>query len=450
MSNNPTPPQSEKPSRDFVNPLPVLASTKNNIVFLFIIFFAAALVGLVAVAYNHAFNWGTDIARQSFFENPLTKFLTVPLFFLLSAWLCRKFAPNASGGGPDQVIAALQKLSIPGQGSENIAEYLSFKIIVVKIVSSIICIMGGGALGREGPVVQISSSIFVLIAQKTKKILPHFDLRTWIIAGSAAGLAAAFNTPLAGIIFAIEELSQFHFEKQFSEFKNKAFFAVIVAGVSAQLLTGSYVLFEFPQMHFIWQIKSALVLLLVAVACGFSAWLLRKYIVWATLRRNNIQGLKWYLFPILTGLIVASVTNSVGINSFGAGMYTIQETLKSSVAILSFEDFLGRFINIVASAASGCAGGLLLPALALGAGVGSMGSMLIPLTDSRIFVATGMAAFLGAMLNAPLTAAVLVLEVTNQRELILPLFLSTLTASWICNYCNGTARLTTRIAMPGR
>lgn len=450
MINNPIPPKSEKAQRDFVNPVPMLASTKSNVIFVFIIFLAAALVGLVAVAYNHVFIWGTDIARVTFFDHPLSKFIIVPLFFLLGAWLCKRFAPNASGGGPDHVIAALQKLSIPGQGSENVADYLSFRIVVVKIVSSIICIMGGGALGREGPVVQISSSIFVLIAQKTKNILPHFDLRTWIIAGSAAGLAAAFNTPLAGIIFAIEELSQFHFEKQFSEFKTKAFFAVIIAGVTAQLLTGSYILFEFPQMHFMWQMQIAFVLLLVAVACGSAAWLLRKYIGATTTWRNNVKGWKWYLFPIVTGLIVAAVTNSIGVNSFGAGMYTIQDALKSSVAVLSFEDSLGRFINVVASAASGCAGGLLLPALALGAGVGSIGSMLMPLTDSRIFVATGMAAFLGAMLNAPLTAAVLVLEVTNQRELILPLFLSTLTASWICNYCSGSARMTTRIAIPGR
>jgi H+/Cl- antiporter ClcA len=306
--------------------------------------------------------------------------------------------------------------------------------------------MGGGALGREGPLVQISSSIFVLIAQKTKNILPRFDLRTWVIAGSAAGLAAAFNTPLAGIIFAIEELSQFHFDRQFYEFKNKAFFAVIIAGVTAQLMTGSYVLFEFPPMHFIWQVEIAFVLLLIATVCGLSAWLLRKYIGVAELWRNKVTGFSWYLFPIIGGLIVAIVSYYVGINSFGAGMYTIQSTLKSSAAVIGLEDSIGRFINVLASAASGCAGGILLPALALGAGIGSMGSISLPMTDARIFVATGMAAFLGAMLNAPLTAAVLVLEITNQRELILPLFLSTLAASWMCSHCGGSGRMKVRIA----
>ena len=429
------------------NPLSV--SAKKNFVSVLVISLAAVTVGFVAVWYNEAFLWGTNVARNRFFSNPAISFITVPAFFLLSAWLCRKFAPKAAGGGPDHVIAALQKLGTPGTGSRDISEFLSFKILVVKILSSIICIMGGGALGREGPVVQISASIFVLVAERAKKILPHFDLRTWIIAGSAAGLAAAFNTPLAGIIFAIEELSQFHFERQFSEFKTKAFFAVIVAGVTAQFMTGSYILFDFPTVHFVWQLKMALVLLIIAIVCGLGAWILKKYIGVTTSWRNNVTGNAWYLFPIVTGVIVATVSFYIGTNSFGAGLFTIQESLKSSVVVLGFEDVIGRFINIIASAASGCAGGLLLPALALGAGIGSVGSMLIPMVDARIFVATGMAAFLGAMLNAPLTAAVLVLEVTNQRELIFPMFLSTLAASWICNNFQGSSCLTKRINISG-
>ncbi len=407
---------------------------------MFVIFFAAILVGVVAVSYNEAFLWGTNLARDRFFTNPAILFITAPVLFLLASWICRKFAPNAAGSGPEHVINSLKKLSEPGKHNDDVREYLSFKILVVKIISSIICIAGGGALGREGPVVQISASIFAIVAQKIKKFLPNFDLRTWIVAGSAAGVAAAFNTPLAGIVFAIEELSQFHFEQKFSNFKTKAFFAVIVAGVTAQFITGSYILFDFPIMNFSWDTDILLVLLLLSSICGFVAWLLKKTITKTTNWRNSVNDKIWYLFPLISGLIVASVSYTLGHNTFGAGMFTIEESLKSSTAVLTIQDSLGRFINIIATAASGAAGGLLLPALALGAGIGSIISQLLPLIDSRIFIATGMAAFLGAMLNAPLTAAVLVLEVTNQRELILPLFLSTLAASWIFQTCNGTAK----------
>jgi H+/Cl- antiporter ClcA len=350
--------------------------------------------------------------------------------------LCYRFAPNAAGGGPGHVVSALKKLSSNEQNNQDISEFLSFRIMVVKIVSSILCIAGGGALGREGPVVQISASIFALIAQKTKNILPSFDLRTWIVAGSAAGVAAAFNTPLAGIVFAIEELSQSQFERKISGFKTQAFFAVIVSGVTAQIITGSYVLFEFPIMEFRWEMTISILLLIISSSCGVAAFLLKAMVTVTTQWRASVKGRMWYLIPIVSGLIVASVSYKAGVHSFGAGIFTIHEALESSHSLITFQDSLGRFINIIATTISGCAGGLLLPALALGAGIGSLGSTFLPMEDSRIFVATGMAAFLGAMINAPLTAAVLVLEVTNQRELIFPLFLSTLAASWMFQGCN--------------
>lgn len=412
-------------------------NVRKNFLFMVIVGAAAVLVGCVAVIYNHMFIWGAQLARERFFENPFTVFLVVPSFFLLSAWLCKRFAPGAAGGGPDQVISALQRLNDPKQlPEEEVKEFLSFKVLLVKIISSVVCIMGGGALGREGPVVQISASIFVMVAKHTKKSLPHLDLRTWIIAGAAAGFAAAFNTPLAAVIFAVEELSEFHFDKQFSEFKTKAFMAVILAGVTSQLLTGDEILFQFPAVHFMWQIQVVVVLVGVGVACGGLASLLRRFIGYTGAWRNRVQGYRWYLFPIVTGLVVALVSFYLGKNTFGAGTYTIKEALESSVVVLGVQDFFGRFINIIASAASGCAGGLLLPALALGAGVGSMGGMLIDFMDARVFIAAGMAAFLGALLNAPLTAAVLVLEVTGQRELIFPLFLASIIAAWIRKHCD--------------
>jgi H+/Cl- antiporter ClcA len=337
--------------------------------------------------------------------------------------------------------------------------------------------MGGGALGREGPVIQMSASIFLIVGQqirttvnklakaKSKKeairieeksitghaafggsdvgqhlhysnILPSFDLRTWIVAGSAAGLAAAFNTPLAGVIFAIEELSQFHFEQQFSSFKLNAFFAVIVAGVTAQFLTGSYILFGFPLIHVSWQWDTVAVIAMLALICGLAAWIMKKTLALITEWRNSVTGNYWYLFPIICGLIVAFVSFTLGHNTFGAGFFAIKDSLATSQQLLTYKDSIGRFVNIIASSASGSAGGLLLPALAVGAGIGSVVSDLVPLVDARIFVATGMAAFLGALLSAPLTAAVLVFEVTNQREFIFPLFIATLIATGIFQTCN--------------
>jgi H+/Cl- antiporter ClcA len=412
-----------------------ILNERKNFLLIFIIFFSAIVVGFVAVLYNYGFLIGILLARKRFNETPELIFFITPLFFLASSFLCRKLAPHAAGGGTEQVMAALRKLSDPSVRSEGVGEYLGFKVLIIKIVSSIVCISGGGALGREGPVVQISASIFTLIGERIRKIIPSFDLRTWIVAGSAAGMAAAFNTPLAGIVFAIEELSQFHFEQKFSGFKEKTFFAVIVAGVTAQLITGSYTLFGFPIMHVDWSVSIAIAFVLISVVCGFCAVLLKILSSKATKLRNSIKGAAWYFIPVLCGLIVATVSYIWGVNTFGAGLFTIEASIKSSNAVITYQESIGRFVNVIATMAAGCAGGMLLPSLAIGAGIGSLGSDFLPLVDARIFMTAGMAAFLGAILNAPLTAAVLVMEITNQRELIFPLFLSTLVASWIFQKC---------------
>lgn len=402
---------------------------------IFTVLFAAAFVSVVAVIYNEIFLMGTELARKRFEYSPLLGFILIPLFFLISAWLCRTYAPNAAGSGPEHVISSLKKLSHHGSEKADVSEYLSVRIILIKAISSLICIAGGGALGREGPVIQIAASIFSVVALKMKRFLPPFDMRTWIIAGSAAGLAAAFNTPLAGLVFAIEELARFHVEPRRLGLKIKIFFSVIVSGVLAQMLTGTYVLFEFVTIPFAWKFRTIVLVLLVAVTCGILAALLKVGLDKAATFRDSIKSDSWYFIPLGMGLVVALISYFGGYNTFGAGFFSVHDAFTSSNAVLSANDLFGRFFNTIASAASGCAGGLLLPALALGGGVGSVASHLLPLMDARIFVAAGMAAFMGSLLNAPITAAVLVLEMTNQRELILPLFLATLTASWIFKNC---------------
>lgn len=398
---------------------------------LFIVAMLTAVgVSAVAIFYSEIFAMANKIARLRFLQTPHILFITVPCIFLISSYLCRRFAPNAAGSGPEHVISALKKLSNDEKKGEGVEEYLSLKVLFTNMASSLLCAFGGGALGREGPLVQISASIFLMIGQRTKLYFPGLDIRSWIIAGSAAGFAAAFNAPIAGIIFAIEELYLFHLDRKFSAFKTNTFFAVVIAGVMCQFITGSYVLFEFPQMTFLWGTNFA-VILLIALSCGVFAWILKKSIRFSTELRRYTHAKIWYLFPILGGLLVASISVLIGPYSFGSGVQTIQDSLLSSKTLLTSEDFVGRFLNIFASAAAGCAGGLLLPALALGAGIGSIGSLLLPMEDARIFITTGMAAFLGGLFNIPLTAAILVLEITDQRELIIQLFMSTLISAWV-------------------
>ena len=409
--------------------LPPLLSRKQ-LLFALTITASAVVVGAFSIIYNTAFLTGATIAQERFLHTPALLFICVPAFFLLGAYICRRFAPHAAGSGPEHVLSALNALNVPGKQGNGVSEYLGGRVLVVKIISSLLCIAGGGALGREGPVVQISAGIFYLISQRIKHFFPGLDLRSWIVIGSATGVAAAFNTPLAGIIFAVEELALFKTNRIFISFKLRSLFTVIIASLTSQILIGSHPLFTFPTLPLPKE-TDFIAILFIAIVCGFLACVLKKMIATLSQWRNSVRPTHWFLFPIITGLIVASVSVTIGVHSFGSGGGMIQEALNSSTNIFRVQDVAGRLINILASSASGCAGGLLLPGLALGASIGSFTSLMLPFADPRTFIAVGMATFLGALINAPLTATILLLEVTNQRELVLPLFLAALIASWV-------------------
>ena len=409
---------------------------RQQAVIFFIFTVTSAVTGMLAVFYGQLFTILTEHAmarvQDSYqiarirLQQPLINFLITPTLFVLSAYLCRKFAPNAAGSGPEHVMAALKKLDKIETREKGVHEYLSLRISIVKVLSSLLMIWGGGALGREGPVVQISASIFYEIGERAKRIVPIGDIRIWIIAGSAGGFAAAFNTPLAGIMFAIEELSEIHF----ANFRANLFWAVIIAGAVSQFFSGFYVLFGFPQLKLVWS-SDLLVIILVSISCGVAAFILRKLIVSGRKILAKIPGMLWYIVPITGGLIVATIGYKVGPSTYGAGVISVKAMVNSSTNILHYSDVLGRYINVCITTLSGVAGGMLLPSIAMGGGIGSLLSQLAPTVDARIFITVGMAGFLGAFFHIPLTAAVLLLEITNQRELIIPLVLTAIVASWI-------------------
>ncbi len=406
-------------------------SRRKEGLLMIILLLAAAAVSIVGVWYNAVFLSAATIAQNVFTENPELAFIVIPTLFLISAYICKRYAPNASGSGSYHVLSALRKLS-KTKGNVSVEEYISPKIAIITIISSIICVLGGGALGREGPIIQISASIFLFIAHKARRFLPDIDFGRWIIAGAAAGLATAFNAPLAGIILIIEELSHSYSYEKFSAFQLKAYFAVIASGFIAQYVTGNYILFLFPGIHFVFEFKVYVVLLLVGISSGIVAWIMKRVIIRSSKWRQSVSGLNWYLFPILFGLLVALVIYHIGHRSYGPGVFLIQESLQTSHSLLGIEGLVGRFVNIISAVAAGCAGGILLPSLAIGANLGSVISELfLPLLDSRMFVIAGMAALLGAIIKAPLTSSVLVLEITNQGEFILPLLIASMVATWV-------------------
>src|SRR6476620_7004211 len=165
-----------------------------------------------------------------------------PVCFLLAWGIVQFFAPNARGSGIPQVMAAIE-LSSP-KHEHKISRLLSFRIMITKIASSLTMVLGGGAIGREGPTIQIAGSVFRIVNKWIPASWPKLSKQSFILTGAAAGLAAAFNTPLGGLVFAVEELARIHVRF----FRTALFTSVIVSGLDAQALLGPYLYLGYPDV----------------------------------------------------------------------------------------------------------------------------------------------------------------------------------------------------------
>ncbi len=223
---------------------------------------ASLLTGLIAVLYTKLFGWAEEVKLLLFHSSTWWFFLVTPICFISSWFIVSKFAPYARGSGILQVIAAIE-LATP-KHNDKIKKLLSIPVIIVKIISSLIMAIGGAVVGREGPTIQIAGSIFRKVNEWLPTWWPKISKRNMIMTGAAAGLAAAFNTPLGGIVFAIEELTKTHL----SYFKTAIFTAVIIAGLTAQGFLGTYLYLGYPQINVLsWWIFFAIIL--VAFTAGF-------------------------------------------------------------------------------------------------------------------------------------------------------------------------------------
>jgi H+/Cl- antiporter ClcA len=196
------------------------------------IFVAGGLVvGLVAVALALASD-----AVQSIFQHVTGRWfyaplVVTPLGFGIAVWLTQRFFPNAQGSGIPQAIAARHT-----QDVEARSRLIGLRVAIGKVLLTLFGLLVGASTGREGPTVQVGASIMFLIGRVTPRRQPGL-----ILAGAAAGVAAAFNTPLAGIVFAIEEMSR-SFEANAS---GLIIGAVILAGLTAQAILGDYTYFGY-------------------------------------------------------------------------------------------------------------------------------------------------------------------------------------------------------------
>ena len=388
---------------------------------------ASFLTGIAAVMYAKLFEWGEAILHLILKWNAWAIFIIAPVGFVLSWWLVKTYSPYAKGSGIPQVMAAVD-LANP-RDRHKLKYLLSYKIIVLKVISSIVLVIGGGAIGREGPTIQIAGSIFRFVNQLLPKWWPKISIKNMIMTGAAAGLSAAFNTPMGGIVFAVEELAKIHL----NYFKTALFTAVIIAGLTAQWLAGSYLYLGFPKTAGV-TLKVILPVLLVALVCG----LLSSYLSTVMLRINNWKkGLKTDVqqigFLIISALIIATLAYSFSWEILGSGKGIMDRVLFTSDKSEEWYVPLFRMIGPALSFTSGGAGGIFAPALSAGASFGAFfsGIMHLQPNETNVVILAGMVAFLTGITRAPFTSAILVLEMTDRHSLIFYLMLAGMASSLV-------------------
>ncbi len=400
---------------------------KHNLLQAIPFWIASLITGVFAVLYAKVFMWGEKLMNLIFDWHSWLIFIIAPLGFVLSWWLVKEFAPYAKGSGIPQVMAAVD-LANPKENTK-IRHLLSLKIIVFKVLSSLALIIGGGAIGREGPTIQIAGSVFRKVNEYLPQWWPKISKKNMIMTGAAAGLAAAFNTPLGGIVFAVEELSKTHI----NYFKTALFTAVIIAGLTAQTFAGSYLYLGYPKTTNVSLMLMFPVILVSGISGIFASQLsvlMMKISAWKKNLKTDQENI---IFLVISALIIASLAFFVNREILGSGKEIMERTLFTDNKHEDWYVPLFRMIGPALAFTSGGAGGIFAPALSAGASIGSVISGWINLApqETNVIILAGMVAFLTGITRAPFTSAILVLEMTDRHSLIFHLMLSGMVSSII-------------------
>lgn len=385
----------------------------------------AVAAGLSVVVFTMLAEWAFGVFERVFhWGGGWAVLLWTPAITAAVVWATRRWAPAAAGSGIPQVIASLEPgLTVPQRG-----RFVSLRLSVAKILLSSAGFMAGLSIGREGPSVQVAAGI-MHHARRWFGPRSGITAHGLLVAGGAAGIAAAFNAPLAGIVFAIEELSR----KLESRSSGLIIAAIVLAGLMGVSAFGNLSYFgriQVPRLGWDALLPGLAVTLACGVLGGLFAKLMAASLTGAPDRFNRWRA-RWPVrFAAAGGLAIAVIGLVTGGATFGAGSEAVKHMLAGQADVPAFYVTL-KFIATWLSAWVGVPGGIFAPSLSIGAGVGHNVALLAGGDIAPALIAMGMAAFLAAVTQAPLTAFIIVMEMVDGHALVLSLMSSAMLASLV-------------------
>jgi H+/Cl- antiporter ClcA len=392
----------------------------------FVFILGACLIGVTSAG----FTWAADVMQRLYEHGrstaPVLTMIWTVIGFMAAALMTARWFPTARGSGIPQVIPARR---MPDMARR--ATLIGGWPTVWKVGLTLVGLLFGASIGREGPTVQLGACIMFLLGS-------YAGLRRsqgLLLAGAAAGIAAAFNTPLAGIMFAIEEMAK-SYERRIS---GLIIAAVVVAGAVSISLLGNYKYFGNTVIG-----TGFTRAMIYALMCGVIGGLAGAFFSFALLglgklyRRGlssappQVQRYLPYVVPALCGLIVAIAGLLTVGYANGTGYEQTKLALETGQAMPSWYGPL-KLLATLASSVSGLPGGLFSPSLSVGAGLGATLGSFLPAADMSTIMLLATAAYFSAVVQSPLTAFVIVTEMTVSNGLLVPLLATTFIAAGISN-----------------
>jgi H+/Cl- antiporter ClcA len=384
----------------------------------------AVLVGLTAVGFAEIADQAQTFYYSILKVSPWLPLLLTPVGFTLLAFATARWFPAAAGSGIPQVIAARKS-----SDRAHRLSLLGWQTTVAKIVMTALALVVGASVGREGPTVQVGASVMFAVAN----FAGLGRQNGLVLAGSAAGIAAAFNAPIAGILFAIEELA-----KAFAGRINDIVIgSVVISGAISWAILGNYDYFGEVTARIVegrdWAAVPACAIFGGIFGGLFSLGLVtlsRKPPPFIAIVRNRPL-----VFAAICGFIVAILSIATSGYASGNGYIETRGALVYGQAIPWWYGF-AKFITTLLSSASGIPGGLFSPSLAVGAGIGSMLTPIFTFTDPRAVMLLMTVGYFAGVVQAPLTAVVIVMEMTSDKNMVIPLMATALFAASISRLIN--------------
>ena len=368
----------------------------------------ACLLAVVAIDFFlYVSDYAQHIFKSLINSKPLLSFIITPIAFVLIVYIAKYYCHYIQGSGIPQLIAATDSRN------KNIREkLLSFRVAVGKIVFIFLGMLGGAPIGIEGPSIHIGGSIFYgfnRFIKLKRKLLIH----ALIAIGGSAGLIIAFNAPIAGFLFAYEEIGR--------KLRKQALILIAIMSGIVYLLAivyrGSDTYLTDLSSHsidlvLIWQ------LLPLAILAGVLGGLFSKTTLYLINKLITHSKFRVITIAIVLGFIVAIFNYLSAGQIAGSGRDEVLLMLESKTLGLDFVAM--KYFATLTSLASTIPGGLFMPSISIGAGIGSEAASFYTQIDTQVIIIMAMIAYLSAVIRAPLTSVFVILEMTATLNLLIP------------------------------